>query len=337
MMDDDPAIDDVPPRSPVVRIAAATALAAAFALGVYLLLNALRPSSGIIAFSFLLVLPAGISAFVAYVSDPWGRAGFNRYLMVPVYIVLAVCIMSLVVLREGVICVLLLAPLWLIAGLAGSGLTYVIRRRLRRGRHYCAALFVAPLLAMQVEPMLPLPATEAVVTRSAIIAAPAEAIWPLLEGIPDVKPGEGAWNLSQDVIGIPRPLGARLVGAGIGADRLANWGRRVRFRERITAWEPGRRIGWRFIFDDIEGWKFTDRHLMPDSAYLRVTRGGYTLAPIDAGHTRVTLDTHYWMKTPVNGYAALWGELFLGDLEDNLLALVKQRAESGPSVRRPVG
>jgi hypothetical protein len=39
------------------------------------------------------------------------------------------------------------------------------------------------------------------------------------------------------------------------------------------------------------------------------------------------LDTGYRMRTPVNGYAALWGELFLGDLEGNLLALVKQRAE----------
>ena len=39
------------------------------------------------------------------------------------------------------------------------------------------------------------------------------------------------------------------------------------------------------------------------------------------------IDTHYWMRTPVNIYAALWGEFFLGDIENNLLALVKQRAE----------
>jgi hypothetical protein len=35
------------------------------------------------------------------------------------------------------------------------------------------------------------------------------------------------------------------------------------------------------------------------------------------------------MKTPVNGYAALWGEFFLGDLEGNLLALIKQRGRNG--------
>jgi hypothetical protein len=29
---------------------------------------------------------------------------------------------------------------------------------------------------------------------------------------------------------------------------------------------------------------------------------------------------------PVNGYSALWGKLFLGDVENSLLALIKQRA-----------
>jgi hypothetical protein len=33
------------------------------------------------------------------------------------------------------------------------------------------------------------------------------------------------------------------------------------------------------------------------------------------------------MRTPVNGYSALWGEMFIGDMEANLLAIVKQRAE----------
>ena len=33
------------------------------------------------------------------------------------------------------------------------------------------------------------------------------------------------------------------------------------------------------------------------------------------------------MQTPVNGYSRLWGEIFLGDIEKNLLVLIKQRAE----------
>jgi hypothetical protein len=52
------------------------------------------------------------------------------------------------------------------------------------------------------------------------------------------------------------------------------------------------------------------------------------MVPIDSRHTRLTIEIHYWMKTRLNSYAALWGESFLGDLETNLLALVKTRAEA---------
>ena len=54
------------------------------------------------------------------------------------------------------------------------------------------------------------------------------------------------------------------------------------------------------------------------------------LQPLANGRTRVTLHTDYRIRTPLNAYAAVWGELFLGDLEDNLLALIAQRAESSP-------
>jgi len=314
-------------RGAALRIAAAVAVALAFGVGVYALLEATRPSTGLISFSFLLLLPAAICAFVSYVADPWGERRLAAYMMLPVWMLLVVIVISTFVLKEGTVCVIMLAPLWLGSGVVGTSLTYHLRRWLKRGRTYCVAVLALPLLVMQVEPHVPLPAAQAVVTRSIVVEASAERIWPLLRGIPDVQPGEGRWNLSQDVIGVPRPLGARLVGEGVGAERLARWGTEVSFREKITEWSPGRRIGWRFIFDDSAGWQFTDRHLTPDSAYFRVTTGGYSLTPLGPNRTRVSLDTRYWMKTPVNGYSALWGEVFLGDLENNLLALVKQRAE----------
>ncbi|GGA36445.1 SRPBCC family protein [Sphingomonas psychrolutea] len=319
-------------RAATIRVSAAFGFALAFALGVYLLLEAARPDVGLISFSFLLILPAAISAFVAYVADPWKERTRRAYLMVPVWLLLVVIVASLVILREGVICVLILSPLWMISGLIGAEMTYRLRRRIgSNDKTYCSALLLSPLLAMQVEPYIPLPQTEATVTRSTVIAATPEKIWPLLRGIPDVQPGEGQWNISEDVIGIPRPLGAQLVGSGVGAERRANWGDNVRFRERVIEWQPERRIGWRFIFDDIDGWKFTDRHLMPDSPYFRVTTGGYTMQPLPDGRTRVTIHTRYWIQTPVNGYSQLWGELFLGDLEDNLLTLVKGRARAAGS------
>jgi hypothetical protein len=322
--------NDTPPHDPLfaaLRIIAALSVAMSFGLGIYALLESARPAAGLIGFSFLLVLPAAISAFVAYIADPSGDRRLGTYLLVPLWLILAVIVLSATVLREGVICILILSPLWLLSGLAGAGATYLIRKRLRRGRTYCTVLLLIPLAAIQFEPLLPLPSTIETVTRTIVVEAPPERIWPLLRGIPDVRPGEGSWNISQDLIGVPRPIGARLIGDGEGAERIATWGHNISFRERITDWQEGSRLAWRFIFDDIDGWGFTDRHLMPDSPYFRVTSGGYRMMPLGPNRTRVVLDTDYWIRTPVNAYSALWGELFLGDLENNLLALIKRRAE----------
>ena len=316
-----------PLRPALIRIGAAVAGALAFAWGVYALLQASRPQDGAIGFAFLLVLPAAVCGFVAYVIDPWKERSHRNYLAVPLWMLAAVVVLSLVVLREGVICVILLSPLWIVSGLTGAEITYRLRRRVRDDRTFCLTLFALPLIAVQVEPYVPLPIATATVTRSILVHADPAAIWPLLRGIPDVRPGEGRWNLTQDVIGVPRPLGARLAGGGIGADRLARWQHGITFRERVTQWQPGRQLNWRFIFDDMDAWGYTDRHLLPDSSYFRVATGGYRIDPVAPGLTRVTLHTTYRVRTPVNLYARAWGQLFLGDLEGNLLGLVKDRAE----------
>ena len=310
-----------------LRVLAAFAAALAFALAVYWLLSVVNPSDGLVGFGFLAVLPAALAAFVSYVSDPLARKSIGSYLMVPVWLVLAASVLAVVALPEGIICILMLAPIWLAAGVVGAGITYFLRNRIQAGRHHVSALALMPLLVMAAEPHLPRPAAEVTVSRSIDIAAAPEAVWPLLEGAGAIGPEEGIWTVTQSLIGVPRPQAARLEGQGIGALRRAEWQRGIRFDEVITEWEPLRRIGWAFRFGDHQGWEITDAHLMPDSAYMQIRRGGYSMAPLPGGGVRVSLETTYWMRTSVNGYAALWGELLLGDLEGNVLAILKARAE----------
>jgi hypothetical protein len=280
------------------------------------------------------MLPAVLCAFIAYVADPLSQRRRLFYLLVPIWVLAGTLVVSVFLLREGVICILMLLPLWAISGIAGSFLVYALRRKERERREsqeqsrvFSAALLLLPLMAMQAETMIEWPRANYSVTRSIVIEAPAEVIWPLVQGISDVQPGEGSWNISQDLIGIPRPLGARLEGSGIGATRHARWDREIQFSETITEWQENRRIGWQFDFEEPSNWGIADPHLHPDSTVARVVRGGYTIEPLGPNRTRVSLDTQYWVRTPANAYSALWGQLILGDLSNNLLALIKQRAE----------
>ncbi len=45
----------------------------------------------------------------------------------------------------------------------------------------------------------------------------------------------------------------------------------------------------------------------------------------------VAVGTHYEAQTHFNGYASLWGEVFLGDVQANVLEIIRQRAEAQPA------
>jgi hypothetical protein len=74
---------------------------------------------------------------------------------------------------------------------------------------------------------------------------------------------------------------------------------------------------------------YTDRHISPDGPMLKIAKGGYTLTPLPGGRVRVSLATTYRMRSRIGWYAGLWGEVMLGDVHDNVLAIIKDRAEAG--------
>lgn len=325
-------------RSGKARLAAALAAALLLALCAYVLvewsLGAEAGASGAVTVTFLFVLPAALSALAAVLSDPRGEKGKGHYAMVPLVLVVLALVAGFLILREGVICIAMLAPLWMIGGLTGSFLIYALRNRLPGSdRVNASALLLLPLLAAQVEPSLPVPEARYDVRREAVIAAPPERVWPLLASIPAVAPGEGRWNIAQDLLAVPRPTGARLVRRGEALIREARWGPHIRFEEAISNARPGEMLEWRFRFPDESVREHTDRHISPDGAHLTIESGAYLLQPLPGGRTRLILATRYRLRSPVNGYAAWWGELLLGGIQTNVLAIVRGRAEAGSGDR----
>jgi hypothetical protein len=105
------------------------------------------------------------------------------------------------------------------------------------------------------------------------------------------------------------------------------WGDDIQFEERITALAPGKTIQWDFAFPDNSVQAYTDRHIAPDGPLLKIASGGYRLERLDPGKTRLTLHTTYHMRSRLDWYLGWWGEVMLGDVQDNVLAIIKQRAE----------
>ena len=143
--------------------------------------------------------------------------------------------------------------------------------------------------------------------------------------VADIDAAEGVWTVSQSLLGLPRPTGAKLTGRGEGAVRDAEWQGGVRFREIVTRWQPDRALQWRFSFPDASIRLRTDEHIDPHGRHLWIESGGYDLIPTQDGGTKIRLWTRYRAATPLNAYAAMWGEMILGDIQNNVLAIVAGR------------
>ncbi len=320
-----------PPRHRNRRLAAGFALAMAVALSVFVLLSASR--SGSIWFAslwFLALLPAVLCALICYVGDPARDRPSSFYWLVPVVLCGLVCVASILVLHEGVICVVMITPIWLASGWAGA---FALRsQRRRRGATLQSSMLAIPLLAALIEAHAPMPHEVFDVTRSVRIHAAPEAIWPHAVSSRDIAPTEGRWTVTHDLIGMPRPRESVVEGWGEGAVRTARWGRSVDFQEIITDWRPGRRLAWRFHFANASVQQNTDKHIAPDGQFLTVQSGDYVFRRVSPGVTELTLTTRYVAKTHVNPYAALWGELMMGDIQANVLTIIKDRAEAAPAL-----
>jgi len=318
------------PRERGVRaLAVGFALALVIAFSVYLLLDLSRAGGAWFGtLWFLALLPALLCALICYIGDPDRSRSAGFYWSVPLALVGIVDAIAFQFLHEGVICLLMLSPIWIASGWAGG---FLLRSQRKSGASRAtlhSGFLIIPLIAGVVEAEVPRPHEPVLLTRSILVHATPGEIWPYAVSNPSIGPHEGLWTITHDIIGLPRPRATVMKGEGVGAVRTAYWGDAIDFEEQITQWIPGQSLAWKFSFSNSSLQDYTDKHISPDGAFLKIDSGDYAIRPVSADITQITLDTRYIAMTHVNPYAKLWGEFLLGDTENNILAIIKDRAEA---------
>lgn len=293
-----------------------------------------RLGSSLAGIAALLAIPAAIGGLITFAADPYARWPLLGCFVWPTLAIAGLVFAVWLVAGEGVVCIVMILPLWIPAAIGGALVERLIQRHQRkiRGqdhiRFQAAVWLVLPLTVVLAEASNPPEWREVRVERSITMAASADRIWPLLVRIPAISRGEGSANFTQDVLGIARPRDARITLRGNRLVRQAQWDKGISFEEQIDRFEPGRAIDWRFAFPNDSLQRFTDRHVSPDGVILQVARGGYLLTDLGHGRTRVTLETRYRMRSRLSGYLEWWGERVLGDIQNNVLTIIQQRAEA---------
>ncbi len=193
---------------------------------------------------------------------------------------------------EGIVCILLAAPLGAVAALVGGAAGRAVARAVHGNRRPLASVALLPaLFALEaaVPPALPIAAH-----ASVDIGAPPAAVWKALTGNDAITVSPGLVGAA----GLAYPLRGRLLGRGVGAIRLGEFLTGTA-RERVTEWAPGRRLGFAVLSQPpaMEEMSPYRRVRSPHvHGYFSTAATRFTLTPLPGGRTRLRVEARHMLR-----------------------------------------
>ena len=276
--------------------------------------------------SFIIGSPLVVGVVTVYLAELEERRTWHYYFMSPVIATALYVAGSLVILIEGLICAIIIVPLFaIVGGLAGLAMGAICRLTNWPRPTIVSCVAVLPLIFGTFENRLPLDYRERVQEREVFVAAPPSAVWRELVDTRDIRREEvgAAWMYR---IGVPVPS----AGAGELRDgehlRHITMGKGIRFDQVATEWRPLERVTWRYRFapDSFPAGALDD-HVRIGGEYFDLGETTYSLHP-EGGGTRLSVRMRYRVSTHFNWYAGPVADFLVGDFAARILDFYARRA-----------
>ncbi|MEM7038426.1 MAG: hypothetical protein AAF570_15685 [Bacteroidota bacterium] len=281
---------------------------------------------GLASWSFFFVVPVLLGIIPMFfasdkqLTSPWYRV------KAPIITVLLFFVYAMTLRLEDVVCGLIMGlPFLLIAALVGLGAGWMIRD-IKRKKGTLVLCMVAPFVVSPLESLIPSPESDFRVENAVLIDALAEKIWENVIRVPEIADEEFEGGFFQWA-GVPRPIRAELDRDTLGGRRTGYFEGGLRFDEVVTKWEKHRQVTFSVAIpkSGIRDRVFDDHILGRD--YFAFRDAGYTLVPQEDGKVLLKLHSAYRLRTKMNWYGAFWANWMLGDFQDRLLNVIRNRCE----------
>ncbi len=266
--------------------------------------------------------------------------GYHRPRNLGSCLIVALCSVALIsallfaLAMEGVICLLMAAPLGILVALTGGVLGYFIQKQhwanLEAPRLYCAALIALPVL-MAAE-RLDHPPAPLIAVRSAIeVNAPPEEVWRHVVSFPELPPPTELLFRA----GVAYPLRAQIQGTGVGAIRHCVFSTGA-FVEPIEVWDAPRLLRFSVTSNPppMQEWTpFAAVHPPHLNGFLVSRAGQFRLEPLPGGRTRLEGTTWYQHHLWPASYWTPWSDFIIHRIHLRVLHHVQQLAEADAAHR----
>jgi hypothetical protein len=259
------------------------------------------------------------------------RAGgtFGQGVAAAMTLVGAVILVLCGMLMEGIICVVMAAPIGAVLAFFGAVVGYFLARTKAADGTLQSAAWLSIVFMVGLEGWNPPAPLEATTSSEVIINAPAARVWAELHDIRDLPATDNF--LFQ--FGIAHPMGTVTDGQGVGAARLCKLSTGD-MPEIVTVWKPGQELRFKVLSTPPSmrelgffGKTIDTTHI--HSAYASLD-GGFKLTALPDGRTRLVGESHYLLNIAPASYWNLWTEEIVHMVQRRVLEHVKTRAEAGP-------
>jgi hypothetical protein len=230
------------------------------------------------------------------------------------------------VLFEGLICVVVIAPLFGLLGMVGGLIMGALYRVLSKPERPLYGFAVLPLVLGALEPP---PSADRIgtVERSVLVRAAPERVWQTIQNADAIQPPEvaSAWMYR---IGVPLPLAGVTRREGSEIVRTITMGKDVHFDQVVTEWQENRlmRVKYRYQPDSFPPYAL-DQHVVLGGHYFDVTGTDYVLEPLGPD-TELTIRMQYRVRTRFNWYAEPVARILFADFEQVILEFYRRRSET---------
>jgi len=225
---------------------------------------------------------------------------------------------------EGLLCIILAAPLAVAAAVVGGFLGRAIALRSGRPpRQALSGLALFPLV-FAAETVLP-PMVRFDALSTILVSAPPEAVWEVLVRLDlSAEPVDLPFRL-----GVAYPLRGKVLGAGVGALRRGEFSTGVAI-ERVTEWVPNRKLAF-MVLSDVPAMRelspYTHVHAPHVVGYFRTTHTSFEVVPLSGGTSQVVLRTSHELRLDPAFYWLPLARWIVDENNARVLRHVRRRAE----------
>jgi hypothetical protein len=279
--------------------------------------------------AFIYFSPVLVGAVTIYIAETQQRRSWSYYFWAPFLANVLYVLGSLLVMIEGIICAVIIVPLFAVLGGVAGLIMGAICRATKWPKQSLYGIGILPFMLGGVESALPLPERIVMVERTTVINAAPEAIWRQILDAPNIRPEEvgEAWLYR---IGVPVPQSGITRQTPEGPIRRVTMGKNVYFDQVLAEVQPHRHVRWTYRFyPDSFPPHALDEHVVLGGHYFDVKDTAYTLTPRGSA-TELKVKMHYRVSTQFNWYADPVAQFLIGNLQETNLAYYRKRSEIEP-------